>query len=431
MTTPYSTPAIVCDADKLSQIAIIQDLGRLGVPVTAVAPMSSAIGFASRFVRQRIILPVPSYQPQYVPRLVEAAPRGVLFYSNDANTENIAKSKQELVANGFFVLVADSTVLDSVINKDRLYTTAAACGIAVPASIPVHSSLQLQQAAREIGYPLILKSTNLAGGVYKFVACPDDLESAYHEMEHTVKEEEFRHRDARLIVQQWIPQQDTELWNFNACVRSGEIVSYSLGRRIRSNRKPDGSIGSTLLYGQTAHNDRILECNQRLMKHLRFDGLLETEWSQSTASPGKIYLYDFNPRPSGNIRWALKSGAPLVEDYYRLALGLPPVAPRAMRAGVKYFKLFWKDTDYLEALANPSLSRRSKAAIVVMDFWGLLTCRRHAIDIFDPWDLAPTARALQPFAGSARRKLRRLVEMLTKHTFFGTPKRDHRTGGVA
>lgn len=431
MKTPYRIPAIVCDADKLSQIAIIQELGRLGVPVTAVAATPSAIGFSSRYAGQRIILPVPSHEPEYVPRLIGATPAGVLFYSNDANTENVARHKQELLASGFFLLVADSTVLDDVINKDRLYTTAAACGVAVPKSILIQSSAGLHEAAREIGYPLILKSTNLAGGVYRFVGCDEHLESAFRGMEEIVKGEEFRHRRARLIVQQWIPQDDTELWNFNACVRSGEIISYSMGKRIRTNRKPDGSIGSTLLYGRTAHNDRILDCNRRLLRYLGYDGLLETEWSQSRESPEAIHLYDFNPRPSGNIRWALKSGAPLVEDYYRLALGLPTGPAQHMRTGVKYFKMFWKDTDLLEAFANPSLSGKQKAAIAAMNLWGLLTCWRHAIDIFDPSDPGPTGRALQSLAAGAGRKVRRLMETLTQRSSPASSPRDQRTGGAA
>ncbi|MBS1824085.1 MAG: hypothetical protein JST93_02075 [Acidobacteria bacterium] len=420
----YTVPAIVCDADKLSQVAIIQNLGHLGVPVTAVAANPSAIGFASRYVNTRIVLEEPSYRAAYVRQLMEKASPGVLFYSNDANTENIARHRDELLANGFSVLVAATAVLDKVIQKDRLYQTAAECHVAVPRSIVVESAAQLLEAARDTGFPLILKSTNLAGGVYRFVASADEVGGVLHEMERVIGSEEYRHRDARLIAQEWIGQEDVELWNFNACVCAGKIAAYSMGRRIRSNRKPDGSIGSTLLYGRTAHNERILAANCRLLEHIRFDGIVETEWSQSISRPERIHLYDFNPRPSGNIRWALKSGAPLVEVYYRLALGLPFAPTPAMRTGVRYYKIFWKDTDFQEALSNPCLSRGQKAAILAVDLWGLIASRGHAIDIFDPWDLAPTACAMKPLLASVRRKMRWLFP-------DGAPHPDRRTGGVA
>lgn len=421
---PYTVPAIVCDADKLSQVAMIQNLGHLGVPVTAVSSTPAAIGFSSRYVDTRIVLEEPSYHAEYVHRLIERSRPGVLFYSNDANTENVARHKQELAASGFSVLVAEAEVLNKVIQKDRLYKTAAECDVAVPKTIPVESPAQFLQAAGDIGYPLILKSTNLAGGVYKYVAGPDQADSAFHEMEHVLGGEEFRHRHARLIAQEWIGQDDIKLWNFNACVCAGEIIAYSMGRRIRSNRKPDGFIGSTLLYGRTARNDRILASNRRLLEHIRFDGIVETEWSQNLVTPDQIYLYDFNPRPSGNIRWALKSGAPLVEIYYRLALGLPLLPIPAMRTGVRYYKLFWKDTDFQEALSNPCVSRAQKAAVCAQDLWGLIASRGHAIDIFDPWDLAPTACAMKPLLASGRRKLRRLFPDGAAHA-------DRHTGGVA
>ncbi len=405
-----NTPAIVCDADKLSQVAIIQELGRLGVPVVALAEPAAAIGFASRYIAKRIVCPVSSHTPEYISFLIESVAPGVIFYSNDANAENISRHRRELLANGFELLISDISVLERVIQKDKLYKTACECSVPVPKCFPVSSAGELSTVAADLRFPVILKSTNLAGGVYKFVHDLASVPAVFHEMTEIINSDGFRDRSARLMVQEWVPQENTKLWNFNACVQSGQIVCFSMGERIRTNRDRDGWIGSALLYGKTAYNHRIFEQNERILRHLRYDGIVETEWSES---PSLIYLYDFNPRPSGNIRWALKSSTSIVEQYYRIARGLPPL-PQAMRNGVKYAKIFFRQNDFLDAISSGRLSMRDKLAVLAEDLAILARCRRNAVDILDLSDPGPTLRAtgeiVQRLSAALRRRISRTAQ---------------------
>lgn len=388
----YSVPAIVCDAGTLSQIAIIQELGKLGVPVIALSNKSSAIGFTSRYARHKILAPMPSYDASYVDFLIASVPRGVVYYSNDANTEIIATHKNRLLREGFSLLVANREVLDRVVNKDRLFATGKECGIAVPRCSLV-SLENLAHEAAAIGFPCIVKSTNLAGGIYEMVLEADAVHTVYGRMCKTVSATDLAHRAAQLMVQEWIPQEGVKLWNFNACVKGGEIISFAMGERIRSDLKPNGVLGSMLMYGLTAYNDNIIEANRRLLRHLRFDGFVETEWSQHTVKRDQLYLYDFNPRPSGNIRWTIKSGVPVVEDYYRLSLGLSATRHSPMREGVRYVKLVYRHNDPMSAWANPHLSLAGKTAILKEDLQTLFSAGNHAIDVFDSSDWRPTLAA--------------------------------------
>lgn len=392
MQEAYEIPAIVCDADKLSQVAIIQELGKRGIPVTAVAGSPRATGFASKYVRQRLVSAVPAYHPGYIRFLVEKVAPGVVFYSNDANTENIATHRSDLEAAGFRVFVSNPSTLQRVIQKDELYRTALECGVAVPKCDSVTSAGELKAKLVEYGLPAILKSTNLAGGIYRFVSSKDAAAKVFDDMVQLLETAPLRHRAARLMLQQWIPQEDVTLWNFNASVRGGDIVSYSMGKRIRTDIRPDGSLGSILLFGRTEFHTGILEENRRLLKHLKFDGMVETEWSESARNRGQLYLYDFNPRPSGNIRWTFRSGVSIAEDCYRMALGLSPV-PRVMQSGICYAKLIYRTNDILEAFGNPNLSLHAKCRVALEDIRLLALCRRHAVDILDPSDLGPTLRA--------------------------------------
>lgn len=389
-------PAIVCDADKLSQIAILQELGGAGIPVVATATSESATGFASRYVTRRFAWDIPSHDPRYVDLMIERLPRGVVFYSNDANAENLSAQRDRLLGAGFRIRIAAPETLAKVLDKDTLASTASASGVRVPESVPVPSREDLRTGAREIGFPLIIKSTNLAGGVYRLVRREEDLLPLFAEMELEIRSESWRHRNARLFLQKWIETENARLWNFNALVDGGEILSWSMGVRVRTNRRRDGSIGSTLLFGETETDEEILEANRRLFRNLRYDGFVETEWSKRPGAPGETYLYDFNPRPSGNIRWVFRSGVPMALQYYSLCTGSGSRFEAPMLPGTRYYKVFYRDNDFLLSLDDPLRTARESMAILIEDLRVIASCRRHAVDILDPDDLGPTFRAIRP-----------------------------------
>jgi predicted ATP-grasp superfamily ATP-dependent carboligase len=420
----YRTPAIVCDAEKLSQVAIIQELGRSRIPVIALAGTSAAPGFASRYVSRCISSPVASYDPEYIDFLHSSVPRGVLFYSNDANTENISRHRNSLLAAGFSLLISDISTLERVIDKGRLYWTGLECGVSVPQCAFVSSIDEMKSKISEYGLPVILKATNLAGGVYRMIGSTESAADVFREMREIVASGDHRHRSARLIVQRWIPQATTKLWNFNACVKAGEIISFSMGERIRSDIYPDGRLGSILLFGRTMYNEHIYQLNKRLLQHIRFEGIVETEWSEGIADTPDTFLYDFNPRPSGNIRWSFKSGVSLAVQYYELALGLPP-QHQTMRNGVVYAKVFYRWSDPVEALTNSQLPLRGKLAVLKDDILAVVLCRRHAVDILDLADLGPTVRATGELSRNLFRRFWRRIKRWSCNSAHFVPKLKH------
>lgn len=405
-------PAIVCDADKLSQVAILQELGKSGVPVVATATSGGALGLASRFVSRKFVWDTPSHDPRYVDLMIERLPRGVVFYSNDANTENLSAQRGRLLDAGFRILIASPEALGKVLNKDVLASTTAACGISVPRSAPVTGREELERGAREIGYPLIIKSTNLAGGVYRLVRREEDLLPLYDDMSREIRSEAWKHRNARLFLQEWIDTRNARLWNFNALAKGGEILSWSMGVRHRTNRRPDGTIGSTLLFGETEFDEEILEANRRILRDIRYDGFLETEWSKAVGDDREMYLYDFNPRPSGNIRWVFRSGVPMALQYYRLCLGEADRFQGRMNAGTRYYKIAYRDNDFLLSLDDPSRTAGESLSVLVENLRAIPASRRHAVDVLDPEDLGPTFRALRPLPWLFAKGIGKLVRNL-------------------
>lgn len=401
------TPAIVCDAEKLSQIAIIQELGRSRIPVVAVSSDPRAAGFASRFVSLALRLRQPSYEGEYASALLKLAPRGVVFPSNDANAENLACQAELLREAGFAVYTSSIRVLEKLTNKHLLYETGAECGVRTPRSALIRTDAELESTTARFAYPLVLKPSNLAGGVYRLVKDRVLLWTEYQELRALLLTAPYRHRGAEIVVQEWIPQERSELWNISACVADGEITCMSMGRRVRTDRRRDGTIGSALLHGVSAFDEEVFALTQRLMRHVRYRGLVECEWSRRIGGGGAV-LYDVNPRPSGNIRWALASGAPLVEHYYRLALGQELGGSPVMKPGVAYFKVFWTQTDFGGAVENPACSRLEALRVGFRSVWALSPLRADVVDVWDRRDLGPTlAIVKQQLATMGRTALRR------------------------
>jgi predicted ATP-grasp superfamily ATP-dependent carboligase len=390
----YKTPALICDAEKLAQVATIQELGKHGIPIIALSSEPDAIGFHSKYVSKCIHIKFRSYTPQYIEYLVNHLPTGVIFYSNDANAECISKYKNYLSSAGFKFIINDYDTISKLLDKYELYLLTKHYPFSCPKSILIQNSNQLSELSNNMRFPVIVKPTNLAGGVYSFATRQADLPRLYHEMKALINSTKFSYRKPRLMLQEWVDQRNSSLWNFNACAINGNIISYSMGRRLRTDVKPDGSFGSMLLFGESEFNEAIYIANKIFLKSIYFSGIVETEWSMNQSN-NAVYLYDFNPRPAGNIRWVYKTGVSLALHYYCASLQLPITPNRTMNEGIKYYKILCHNNDFCRAVDNPYLSLKNKFQIFCGNLQALLNFRDCAIDIFDPQDIRPTIVAVQ------------------------------------
>jgi len=410
----YNIPAIVCDAEILCQIATIQELGKYSIPLVVISTEPNAIGFYSKYATTRILTKIKSYEQEFIDYLINNIPRGVIFYSNDANVENISKHKKRLLDEGFRVLVADYDIIAKVLDKYELYLVSKKCSVKCPRSYLIKSISDLNRFSQQVDLPYIIKATTLAGGVYRIIKDESELPRLYEEMNNTINKKEYVHRQARLFIQEWIEPEDASLWNFNACVKNGDIISYSMGRRIRTDVKSDGTLGSMLLYGVTEFNQEIYEANKILFKSLNYEGIVETEWSTSPHYNG-AYLYDFNPRPTGNIRWVYRSGVSIAEHYYRLNLDLPLNCNIKMKEGVKYYKIFHFNNDFLFSIQNPNLSKKDALVVLKENIVALLNYKKNAIDILDITDIRPTVKEIKEMLFHLIKKINRfLIKMFKK-----------------
>jgi len=131
------------------------------------------------------------------------------------------------------------------------------------------------------------------------------------------KFEELKMQNTRVVVQEIITGGPENLYTLTSYSNSeGDIIAYSIGHKIRQS-PPDAG---TILSGIIKDNPKVYELGSKLIKHLRFHGIANTEFKFDKWS-GEFKLMEINPRPGSWNYSALRSGVNLPYINYREALG--------------------------------------------------------------------------------------------------------------
>lgn len=422
--------AIVLDANLLHQLTAIQALGKSDIPIVAISDKKNAIGFASKYPYKKIISPMACYDDSFIKYIIANVDRGILFCGYDSTAEIVSKYKSDLKAAGFDVRISNYSTHLGLYDKYKLSLNSNNAGIRYPTSILIENKSDLNRIREKLSYPFILKPTKGDSGLYYFVRDDsNDIENIYSKLRDTLGSNSYPHSNSKIIAQEFVTLGNQELWNYNALYSKGTAIAEFTGLRIRSSVKPDGSLGSTLLYGLSKINEELNELNQNLLGCMKFDGIVETEWAFDPKNKEYV-LFDVNARPSGNIRWSITGGVNLIFLYYLLCQGQISDRTVRQRNGVAYHKIFWYESDFLYSLRskiykaknsgnilNNSLNTFLKNHSRVMDLpdysdvksavadikifnvfrenlQALFAPRSHAIDVLDFSDMKPTIKII-------------------------------------
>ncbi|MCD6598380.1 MAG: hypothetical protein J7L04_11860 [Bacteroidales bacterium] len=404
-------PAIVCEAEILSQITTIQALGLLDIPVIAISNDKQAIGLLSKYPVKKIVSPMPCYDLSFIDFLINTTDRGVLFYGSDANAELISRNKSVLINHGFFINISDINSQIGLYDKYELFKNSKTVGIKTPKSMLIDTEDDLSNVSEHFSFPFLVKPTKGAGGLYHLVENNyDELKEKYHELKKMINSAKYQHNDSKIIVQEFVDIQKPVLWNYNALYSEGIPLAEFTGIRIRSSIKANGCLKSTLLYGSSQTNYELSELNQIVLRHLKYQGIIETEWIYDQET-GKYILFDANTRPSGNIRWVIKSGINIPYLYYMNCLGQSYFSKNVQKNGVTYHKLFWIETDLVEGIQGRKNKVKAISSVVTCTLTALFTPWQRAIDVFDCHDLRPTFILIKRL----NRKIKLLIKKIIKN----------------
>ncbi|MEU7825399.1 ATP-grasp domain-containing protein [Catellatospora sp. NPDC049133] len=224
--------------------------------------------------------------------------------------------------------------------RDKLLTrrALAAAGVAQPASVPVGSLSQAFAEAARIGYPVILKPSDLAlsVGVIK-VAGPEELAAAY-EFTSAVRHGALPDWRPQVLLEEYV---DGEEISVDAAVHDGVVTPLCLARKEIGHPPYCIEIGH-YVHGDDPllHDPQLLGLLQDAHTALGFrDGVTHTEIKLSSRGPRII---EVNGRLGGDMIPYLglrATGVDVALAAAAVACGLPPAAvpDRKLVAAVRFF----------------------------------------------------------------------------------------------
>src|SRR5947209_8916611 len=161
-TLSASKPRVlVTDGEGRSTVAICRSLSRAGYEVAVAASARPARAQWSRWCAERLLVADPLRDEQAfvddLARIAEASHYELLLAGSDVSLRTISRSRARLVPHLRVYLPADDVVARSL-SKQWLVRNAQRAELATPRTLVCDGQDEAVEAARELGFPLLVKS---------------------------------------------------------------------------------------------------------------------------------------------------------------------------------------------------------------------------------------------------------------------------------
>ncbi len=373
-----------------------RSLGRHGVPVWVLAERGEPLATVSRYARRSLMLP-PGGEDHRVRFLCELAAAHdlegwALIPSSDHAAATLARGYDELAAH-FTHTSPPWDVVRWAYDKRLTYELAERVGVPCPLTVRVGATFD--PATVDMTFPAVLKpaikeeANALTTAKAWLVESRDDLLRRYREACLLIDPE-------LLVLQALVPGGGEGQFSFAALCRAGTPVASLTARRTR---QYPADFGRASTFVETVECTEIVEPSLRLLRALRYDGLIEVEYKRDP-SDGVLKLLDMNPRLWGWHSLSAGAGVDFPWLQWQLLSGQEVASPPA-RAGVGWWRL---STDTPTAVRE-LLGRRLSAKEYARTF-----CRPRVAAIF-AWD--------DPLPGIAELPL--LAYVLARRLLAGEP----------
>jgi predicted ATP-grasp superfamily ATP-dependent carboligase len=316
--------AVVVDVGWVNGLAAIRSLGRAGAPVLALDHRRGALGFRSRYCLP-LLCPDPGADEEgfvaFLAHVASALDRPApIFPTHDEQLRAVARNL-DAFAGRLLLPAPPWEALARIQSKRFQLERAQEAGVPIPATAYPVRAAEALAAARELGYPVLVKPSEPTGFKRAFrrqafrCASEAELERAFAAAEPFAP-----------MVQEEIPGGDGALWTLGSYLaQDGEALGVFTGRKLR--QTPPG-IG-TCRVGEASWNEEVAELGLRLLRALRFHGISQVELKRDPRDM-RYKLMEVNPRLWQWHGLAAACGVDLPRLAYWDLLGarLPPARMR-------------------------------------------------------------------------------------------------------
>ncbi len=247
-----------------------------------------------------------------------------LLAGSDSSLLALSREREQLADLTELGLPSHS-VVRRALSRESLAEAAAQAGFVPPTSIACVGTEQAIAAARRLGFPAVLKSTDAA-------IARDNAVAGAPKGRIVATEADLAHAspafgNERLLIQRWAGD---HLISFGGVIAGGGLLAVAVSRYRRMWPPPSGSVSFSETIAPPAQLEAMVE---RLLATIGWEGIFELEMIRSPQ--GDFVPIDLNPRPYGSMALAGAAGAPLARIWCDWLLGRNPTPVRA-RPGARY-----------------------------------------------------------------------------------------------
>ena len=347
--------ALILGADYRA-LGAARSLGRRGVPVWMLAERGESLAMVSRYARRSMHWPRrgDEYRVAFLRELAMSSGLAgwALIPSSDAAAAMLARRRAEL--GDYFVQTTPPwDVVRWAYDKRLTYQLAERVGVACPAT--VHAGAGFDPATARMSFPAVLKpaikeeSNALTTAKAWRIDDRRELERRYRAACDLIDPE-------LLILQELIFGGGEAQFSYATLCRDGVPLASLTARRTR---QYPADFGRASTFVETVECPELVEPSLRLLRELRYTGLIELEYKRDPRD-GVFKLLDMNPRVWGWHTLCSRAGIDFPWLLWLLICNEDVPSPSA-RAGVGWLRFTTDTPTAIKELIHRRLAPREYA----------------------------------------------------------------------
>jgi predicted ATP-grasp superfamily ATP-dependent carboligase len=335
---PRAIDALVLDGTNHSSLAIVRNLGAHGLSIAVAAHTRAACGAASKYCREFLLHPSLDRDPRGAADAVfsylDHVPDAVVFATSDRWHELIYADRDQVGRRRIPAGVPSPDRFHAACDKAETVLRADRLGIPVPATYLPESFAQMEQLARSIEYPLVVKPRRsvvtqrgqvaVTGGV-GYARTPAELRESYRRIST---------RAPNPMIQRFVEGEGIGV--FLLCDEGVPLLRFA-HRRLRD-VIPTGS--ASALRESIPYPLELGRQAESLAADLQWSGPMMVEF-RVNARTAEAYLIEINGRFWGSLQLAIDAGQEFPFAHYELCRGRPRRGPDMYRVGIRSRWLVW------------------------------------------------------------------------------------------
>jgi predicted ATP-grasp superfamily ATP-dependent carboligase len=318
---------LVTDAEVRKSLAVVRGLGERHHVLTA-SSSRPAMAAWSKYSKAHLLYRWDESFPDWLVAAVQEHGVDALVCPQEKTMLLAAQVYDRLEAAGTRVTFPRLPVIDRAFDKGKTLAIAQEVGVPIPRTVFLDHPSDAATAAREIGFPLIVKQRYssywngtefIAGEETQYARRPVELERIIEK------------HDSRLplpMLQEFVP--GSGLGVFLLLDREGRTCAEFAHRRIRDIR-PTGS--ASVLRESVPVDGRLRELAEALLGKMEWWGVAMVEF-RTDERTGGVALMEVNGRFWGSLQLALDAGVNFPEILIDVVSGESPTPP-TFRPGIK------------------------------------------------------------------------------------------------